>query len=340
MNNPLLSFCIPTYNRGLLLKETIESIINQTSSSNIALIEICISDNASTDETKAIINEIKNNTPIKIVYHINKENLGADRNYLKVIEIASGDFCWFMGSDDTVRPGALNRVIEELKKNYDLLILNRNECDFKLNFIEKRYWLTPDVSDLTIDTSSKEELYFYLEKCTSLGGLFSYLSSIVFLKKRWQNVSFDESFIGTAYSHVYILLTILMEGAHLKYLSDGLVNSRGENDSFGTKSLAKRVLLDINAYLTLNNSIVTDDSAKQKVIRVLKKELDYVYFDSLFSCIRVCSRSTKEDWDLLLNKLNLIHYYNKNIPIASNLFNNIIAKKLVYLLMKVKKKRI
>lgn len=50
---PLLSICIPTYNRSQYLKETIDSIIGQEEfkSENV---EIVISDNCSTDDTEIV----------------------------------------------------------------------------------------------------------------------------------------------------------------------------------------------------------------------------------------------------------------------------------------------
>lgn len=61
---PLLSICIPTYNRSTYLEEALCNIINDTSFSDD--IEIIISDNASTDNTQEIVSKyIKHYSNIK-----------------------------------------------------------------------------------------------------------------------------------------------------------------------------------------------------------------------------------------------------------------------------------
>ena len=50
-NKPLVSVCIPTYNKARYLRKSLDSIINQTYGN----LEIIISDNASPDNTEEII---------------------------------------------------------------------------------------------------------------------------------------------------------------------------------------------------------------------------------------------------------------------------------------------
>ena len=56
MNEPLLSICIPTYNRAAILQETSRLLIRAIKESgHLSEVEICISDNASTDRTPDVI---------------------------------------------------------------------------------------------------------------------------------------------------------------------------------------------------------------------------------------------------------------------------------------------
>ena len=113
MNNIQLSICIPTYNREKYLKEAIESITCQLDDSLVDKVEICISDNASTDNTKQLIENFQNQYK-NITYFRQSQNMGADMNYLKVIEIAHGNYCWFLGSDDIVLPTSISKIIKEI----------------------------------------------------------------------------------------------------------------------------------------------------------------------------------------------------------------------------------
>ena len=50
MRDPLVSICVPTYNRASLLRESLKSICGQ----DYAPLEILISDNCSDDETEQV----------------------------------------------------------------------------------------------------------------------------------------------------------------------------------------------------------------------------------------------------------------------------------------------
>lgn len=84
---PLLSICIPTYNRSKYLKNSLDSIVKQNEFLNGA-VEIVISDNASTDDTKEIV-ESYQKVYKNIYYSRNEENV-KDKNYPIVLSKAHG----------------------------------------------------------------------------------------------------------------------------------------------------------------------------------------------------------------------------------------------------------
>ncbi|MDR3150214.1 MAG: glycosyltransferase [Candidatus Peribacteria bacterium] len=69
-----LSICIPTYNREKFLPDALNSILKQINDNNKDKIEICISDNASEDNTKELINGFQKKSIIPIIYHRNDIN--------------------------------------------------------------------------------------------------------------------------------------------------------------------------------------------------------------------------------------------------------------------------
>ena len=120
----LVSIIIPTFNRGNKLTKCIESIINQTYKN----IEIIISDDGSTDNTKDIIYDIQQkNESIPILY-LKQENKGAPsaRNY--GFEKSNGDYIIFFDSDDTMEP---TRVEEQIKSISEYNA-NCNACGFNI----------------------------------------------------------------------------------------------------------------------------------------------------------------------------------------------------------------
>ena len=89
IKQPLLSICIPTYNRANVLKDNLDSLVRTEGFSDE--VEVIISDNCSTDETKQIGESFaKKYSNIK--YFRNNSNVGGCRNVLMSLEYASGSF--------------------------------------------------------------------------------------------------------------------------------------------------------------------------------------------------------------------------------------------------------
>lgn len=111
----LFSIIIPTYNRSLILKDTLTSVLNQSFTDY----EIIVVDDGSTDNTDEVIKEFKNEK-IRYYYKKNEErsvarNFGADK--------ASGEYLIFLDSDDRMKENHLSSVNEfiQLNKNAKFL---------------------------------------------------------------------------------------------------------------------------------------------------------------------------------------------------------------------------
>jgi len=269
-----ISFCIPTYNRGEYLKEAIVSLLVETHRHPQHLFEICVSDNASVDNTSVIINQLQAiASPVSLVYSRVEQNEGPDRNYLRAVSLASGDYCWLFGSDDTLPEGSLAAVLAALSGGVDICLFNRINCDGEMRLLNVSCWLAQQHADRIYDTTCDHDLVTYLTQARGLGAIFSYLSSIIVSRARWNSVDFDDRFIGTAYSHAYILLRIVEQGASLQYLFAALVNSRGGNDSFATEGLLRRYMLDYEGYLALADAVFFENPIRREaILSVLRKE--------------------------------------------------------------------
>lgn len=111
MPNPILSICVPTYNRARYLKTLLATLVRQLASFPHAF-EIVISDNASTDETQEVIAAYEPLLPIRKYRH--EQNLGAFANWSFVIAEARGELVMYLADDDTVIPGALAAAVSRL----------------------------------------------------------------------------------------------------------------------------------------------------------------------------------------------------------------------------------
>lgn len=121
---PLLSICIPTFNRAALLDVCLASLLPQTEHWP-ELVEVIVSDNASTDNTPAVLDKYAERFHFR--RHRNAENIGLLGNITFVPSgLAQGEFAWLLGDDDLLAAGAVDQVLAMLhsEPDIDLLALN------------------------------------------------------------------------------------------------------------------------------------------------------------------------------------------------------------------------
>jgi abequosyltransferase len=101
----LFSVCIPAYNRAHHLTELLDSIVAQ----DFQDFEVVICEDYSPERRHiaAVVREYESRYPSKLRYFENEVNLGYDGNIRKLVNRAEGEFCFFMGNDDVMCPGAL-----------------------------------------------------------------------------------------------------------------------------------------------------------------------------------------------------------------------------------------
>jgi hypothetical protein len=111
-HRPLISVCIPTHHgRADTLAVLIEDLAEQARELP-GMVEICISDNASDDGTAEMVAGLANRASCRVQYRRHERDLGLVANLLAAVELAHGEYCWLMGSDDVMERGALGRSIE------------------------------------------------------------------------------------------------------------------------------------------------------------------------------------------------------------------------------------
>ncbi len=176
-NNPILSICIPTYNRENSIKQTLEKLCAIVNNKDI---EIVISDNCSTDNTKSICNFFSNKFD-NIVYYCQKENIGPDKNFEFVLTHAKGKYRWLLGDglfiDKINLSLLLNYVVSE---DVDLIVLGEKERN----------------------SSDKEKIYYDgNELLKEIGWHLTWISVLVFNERVINNSDFkryyESNFIQT-----------------------------------------------------------------------------------------------------------------------------------------------
>lgn len=124
MVQPFFSLAIPTYNRAKDLRVTLSLCLEQKCRD----FEIIVCDNASEDETAQVVKSFKTK---RIKYFRNKTNIGAAKNFGKVISHASGKYIFTLGDDDFI---LFEDTLQKIKK-----ILEKKPWGFiRLNLLEKK----------------------------------------------------------------------------------------------------------------------------------------------------------------------------------------------------------
>lgn len=182
--HPLLSICIPTYNRAKELEQCLEAVLPQTSMNG--LIEVCVSDNASDDGTAALLARyVMKHPQLRAIRQ--PENIGGERNYLEILKFARGKYAKLHGDDDYFVPGAVQPIL------YALLH-------------KRTRFLFIDVlrNDGTVETMEGMDT---LVRELSLASGF--ITSIVVERTAVLSLSEPDRFIGTSLNHIYWLLELL-----------------------------------------------------------------------------------------------------------------------------------
>jgi abequosyltransferase len=123
MGKPLLSICIPTFNRAPFLKECLKSLADQFSNPVIKnQVNIFILDNQSADNTAEIVKPFTD-TYDNIKYIIDSEPRKIIPGIIKVASLANGEYIWVFSDDDLQSPDSLITVINFINKNHSDLIL-------------------------------------------------------------------------------------------------------------------------------------------------------------------------------------------------------------------------
>lgn len=102
--NPKISVIILTYNRAQLLRETIQSVLDQTYSD----FELLVIDDGSTDQTKEVIASFDSNS----IRYINKSHTGIPDSRNFGVKNARGNYIVWLDSDDLIEPQTLELLVK------------------------------------------------------------------------------------------------------------------------------------------------------------------------------------------------------------------------------------
>lgn len=109
---PKISVCIVTYNHEKYIRQCLQSVVDQQVNADV---EIIVSDDCSTDKTRAIIAEFYEVYPTKIKPVFLEKNVGAFENFIRTHHLATGDYVCHCDGDDYFLDGKLQTQVDVLE---------------------------------------------------------------------------------------------------------------------------------------------------------------------------------------------------------------------------------
>ncbi len=140
---PRLTMAMPVYNGANFIADAIESILAQTFDD----LELVITDNASTDNTRDIVERYAK-TDARIRYVRNTKNIGAAPNYNKGFELARGEYFKWCAHDDVISANFAELCIDVLDRDPGVSVVHGKSVgiDEKGNFAKLNGTETPSIT--------------------------------------------------------------------------------------------------------------------------------------------------------------------------------------------------
>ena len=244
------SICIPTRNRASFLAATLETAQRQSPAPRIV-----VTDNASTDNTLEVVRQYREKgASVHLRQH--PHNIGADRNFESAIAEASTEYCWLLGSDDLLKPGACGAVLEAMRHDPDIIVVDF-DCvsrDGRRTFASPSLLSAPDQA--TFSCANTEERLKFLRANATHMSMFTFMSTAIVKRAAWLATTPPDWVRETGWTHVWRALSMIQQGARVLYLKRPLVTRRVDNDSFAeAQGYTNRRCIDIRLVSVLTDAI-------------------------------------------------------------------------------------
>src|SRR5438552_1628454 len=115
VTRPLVSIVTPSYNQAAFLEETLLSVLEQ----DYEPIEYLLVDDGSTDSSPEIVERYAD----RLAWWTRQENAGQVAALNRGFERATGEYMGYLNSDDTLLPGSVSRMVGELERDPELLLV-------------------------------------------------------------------------------------------------------------------------------------------------------------------------------------------------------------------------
>ena len=214
-DNLTISVCMTVFSFSQYLEEQLASILNQTKKIDELVI---VEDYSGKDSPKKYIEEICSKKTIKLIYKMNKKNLGPAESFRDAILESNGDVIFLSDHDDIWAKDRVARTLP-FHKNNDFIVVNGQKFtnSSQLTF-KKDHQKTKIYYDLQIN------IFSLIIKNEIIGATTSFRGNIARLLA--SKISFYPM-------HDWILVILfLLLNKKIKFINESLIKYRRHGDTF------------------------------------------------------------------------------------------------------------
>jgi len=320
---PILTIGITSYKRVKELVRCIKSIRTKY----IDDIEILISEDHSplSNEIKNEVTSIAENSPYKIIFSTNQQNLGYDMNLGSIIKKSNGKYIFFMSDDDALYKGCLDNIIPILKSRDDIGVYYAPYVHVQKHIMDRNHR-----RNIIIESGEKNAAKYIYDSI-----LFS---GLVFNKQYVEHID-SERFKNHNYFQVYLFLTMIYNygGYYCKHpsvlcIEDG-ENAYGISESSGGNQLLanrKSIKSNLEFNKTLFKVIEMFDTDNNTSIMTSFSKQYSLHSYSGMSIARAEGKIYFNEYWKMLNDLNIkLHPITKAYYVILYIFGKRISDKLL-----------
>ncbi|MFC4817358.1 glycosyltransferase family 2 protein [Flavobacterium sp. GCM10023249] len=291
--NPIISIIIPSYNKASFIKDTLQSVLNQS----YLNWECIIIDDGSTDDSELIIKDFANSDP-RFVFLPKDIKLpkGPSSSRNLGIQKAKGEFVLFLDADDLLSSDCLENRMKYFEENKD--------NDF-LVFQMQRFQTQPDYSVKRIKFDISEELV--LHSFIHLHGVWAITSPIYKTQLLKSVRGFDEKL--TNFEDFELAVKVILKSGRYKFFDIVDCYYRNDEDYVKKYSNSKAKLRMLESFCTFIQSIDAflltekiDDFKKIKVKGLIVSSYKKLFKGVVIEDVKLLGNQNKQILNILSQK--------------------------------------
>lgn len=325
----MVSIIIPIYNVEKYLRQCVDSVLCQTYFD----LEIILVDDGSPDGCGPICDEYaEKDTRIKVIH---KENGGLSDARNAGLEIAKGEYIYFLDSDDYIKKDAIKRLVSRIEEekadliyfDAETIVEDFEDKDYYEDFIRKHTYKTADGASVIASHIMHNEYYsvvwaLFLRADFIRENRLKFLKGIIHEDELFTPIAFIRAKNAAQLKEALYVRRLradsIMSGNHsaksIAGLTECVAGYISELDNFPKGSTGKKVLWRfiynmanavIDLYLLLNKSQRAETEDHMKRLDVLMKKVGY------------CG---KKKLEIKLKHYNAFRFYRKTLyPVKNKL---------------------